>query len=93
MPTPATSTKTMGGAVTKKLFLLPVAAAAFIALTAGKCSDPSAEAQRQAWCAVNRPVCWSTRDTPATKRDAKRHNAVGKALCDWTPNRNPCSKE
>ncbi len=83
----------MGGAVIEKRLILPFAAAAFLTLTAGKCSDPSAEAQRQAWCAVNRPICWSTKDTAETKRQAKRWNAAGKALCDWTPKRNPCTRD
>lgn len=92
MPIPAASMKTMGGAVTKTL-MIPMAVATFVLLTAGKCSDPSDEAKRVAWCAVNEPACWSTRDTPATKKRAKRINAVGKELCGWTPRTKPCPKD
>jgi len=82
----------MGGAVIKKILLIPVAAACALALTAGQCSDPGAEAQRKALCATSRPICWSRSDSDEAVRQAKRHNAVGKALCNWTPKSHPCPK-
>lgn len=34
-------------------------------------------------CASFQPITWSSKDTPQTIREAKAHNAAGKAVCHW----------
>lgn len=36
-----------------------------------------------AFCAIAKPITWSSRDTPETVLEVKAHNAVGKRLCGW----------
>lgn len=35
------------------------------------------------FCAIAKPITWSSRDTDLTIRDVKEHNAVGVRLCHW----------
>lgn len=35
------------------------------------------------FCAIAKPITWSSRDTDLTIRDVKSHNATGVALCRW----------
>lgn len=37
----------------------------------------------ESFCAIAKPITWSTRDTDQTVREVKAHNAAGKALCGW----------
>ena len=36
-----------------------------------------------AFCSLAEPIYWSGKDTDATIKQAKAHNAVGKAVCGW----------
>lgn len=36
-----------------------------------------------AFCLMAKPIYWSAADTDDTIRQAKTHNAVGKAVCGW----------
>lgn len=35
------------------------------------------------YCASAKPIRWSRSDTDETIRQAKAHNAAGKAVCGW----------
>lgn len=35
------------------------------------------------FCALAKPISWSSRDTPETIVEVKQHNAVGAKLCGW----------
>jgi len=38
------------------------------------------------FCAIGKPIAWSSRDTDATIEQVKEHNAVGAMLCGWDAN-------
>lgn len=40
---------------------------------------------RSALCDQFQPIRWSSQDTDQTVREAKAHNATGKAICGWKP--------
>lgn len=44
-------------------------------------TDPLPGAEN--FCAIAKPITWSSRDTPETVLEVKSHNAVGKRLCGW----------
>jgi hypothetical protein len=46
----------------------------------------------EVFCRTQAPVCWSVKDSDETIRQAKRINAIGKAVCGWTPKTHPCVK-
>jgi len=41
------------------------------------------EAGHASFCDVAKPIYWSKADSADTIVQAKEHNAVGKALCNW----------
>jgi hypothetical protein len=46
-------------------------------------SQPVAQIDAARFCVVGRQIRWSRKDTPATIRQIKIHNAAGKAVCSW----------
>ena len=53
------------------------------ALTLAGCATTTGSGGRDVFCAVARPMGWSVADTDETIRQAKSHNAVGRAVCGW----------
>lgn len=45
-------------------------------------SAPTSPAPHE-FCLLAKPIYWSAHDTDDTIKQAKAHNAVGKALCGW----------
>lgn len=50
-------------------------------------SGPTSAPPASTFCAVAKPIYWSSKDTDDTIAQAKEHNAVGKALCGWGASR------
>lgn len=52
-------------------------------LTLAGCATTTDSGGRDVFCAAARPIGWAAADTDDTIRQAKSHNAVGRALCGW----------
>lgn len=52
-------------------------------LTLAGCATTTASGGREVFCGAARPIRWSAADTDETIRQAKSHNAAGRALCGW----------
>jgi len=49
----------------------------------GGTDAPEPVAGAETFCAIARPITWSTRDTDQTILEVKSHNAAGRELCGW----------
>lgn len=49
------------------------------------CGTTTASGGADVFCRATRPISWAIGDTDETIRQAKAHNAVGRALCGWRP--------
>ncbi|KMO33305.1 hypothetical protein VQ02_21155 [Methylobacterium variabile] len=47
------------------------------------CTSPEIQADAARFCQTARPITYSTRDTPETRRQVRAHNARGVAVCGW----------
>ncbi|KMO15442.1 hypothetical protein QR78_21510 [Methylobacterium indicum] len=47
------------------------------------CISPEIKVDAARWCEVARPITYSSRDTPETRRQVRAHNAKGVAACGW----------
>jgi pectin methylesterase-like acyl-CoA thioesterase len=56
-----------------------------LGLTLTGCAATAGGETKAALCDQFRPIRWSSQDTPETVAQSKAHNAVGKAICRWTP--------
>lgn len=65
-----------------RMLVLPVILLAF-ALAGTACTRTTATGATEVACGAFEPLYWSSQDTPETIRQAKAHNAAGKALGCW----------
>lgn len=49
----------------------------------GGCATTTGGGGTEVFCRAAVPLRWSAADTEETIRQAKAHNAVGRALCHW----------
>ncbi len=47
------------------------------------CATTTGSGGTDVFCSAARPLRWSAADSDETIRQAKGHNAVGRALCGW----------
>lgn len=79
MPTPSVKLAPM-----LALALTPVLLTGCATTTAGGATDAvRASRATTALCEQFAPIRWSSRDTDETIAGAKRHNAIGAAICGW----------
>ncbi|MGX7708982.1 hypothetical protein [Methylobacterium sp. Gmos1] len=45
------------------------------------CTSPEIQVDAARWCVVARPITYSSRDTPETRRQVRAHNAKWTAVC------------
>lgn len=52
-------------------------------LALSACATTTGSGGTDVFCRAAQPIRWSASDTDETIRQAKAHNAAGKALCGW----------
>jgi len=57
------------------------------ALAVSGCTTTTGGGGTEVFCGAAQPIAWSRSDSADTIRAVKAHNAVGAAVCGWTPDR------